>query len=167
VLRGAAAGVILGGGAGALAAVGTDEILFSRTVAGWGGAAGDSQLFPAMLAYAIQLALIGAAAGIAVRLALGRPRERSVVAAARGPILAGGAAGLVYGLLMPIVGVVLGSLTSNTFDARGFYRPVPLGRWEQGVMFFGFGALLALALARVSGRPADPGAAPAATPAVA
>ncbi|QDT18209.1 hypothetical protein [Alienimonas californiensis] len=162
-LRGAGAGLGLGAAAGVLAALVTLEILVSDAVSGWGGAVGDRQLFPAMFAYAFQLGLIGAAAGIAVRFSLGKAPKWSLAGAMGGPTLAGVAAGVVSGMLMPIVGVVLGSVTANTFDARGLHRPVPLGRWEQGLMFFGFGALLALALARVSGRTVN---APAAAPAV-
>ncbi|NNJ25353.1 hypothetical protein [Alienimonas chondri] len=152
-LRGLGSGMFAGVLAGLLGATATTAILASPTAADWGGAVGDTQLFPVMIAYALQWALIGAAAGCAVRLASGDSPKRSVIGATRGLLVAGAAAGVVWGLLAPIAGVIVGTMTTQSLDARGFYRAIPDGRPGQALLLVGLAVLAGVALARVSGRP--------------
>ena len=161
---GAGVGALLGAAAGATGAAGAAFVLLSPTLAGWGGGIGDRQLFPAMLAFAGLFGLLGAAAGCAARLAGGKGPKWSVAGATRGPVLAGVAAGVVWGCLLPFAGVVLGSVTTQVFDARGYHRPVPLGSAGKTLLLAGFGLLAAIALARVTGRPAPQAEPPAPTP---
>lgn len=150
--RGVAAGLASGAAAGAAGAAFAMPTLNSRMVGDWGDVVGDRQLFPAMVGYAVQMGLIGGAAGFAVRWSVGPPSKRFAVV--RGAMVAGVAAGVVCGFSLPFVGVVISSLTTDVVNPRGFHRPVPIGRWDRTLLLLDFGALSALALARASGRPA-------------
>ena len=162
--RGLGIGALLGAAAGGIGAAAASFVLRSSTLAGWGGAIGDRQLFPAMLAFAGLFGLLGAAAGCAARLAGGKEPTRSAAGATRGPVLAGAAAGVVWGCLLPFVGVAAGTFTTLLFDARGYHRPVPLGLAGRALLLSGFGLLAAIALARVTGRPGPEAEPPAPTP---
>lgn len=164
VARGALAGVAAGAAAGAAAAGVAFVLLRSYNLANWGDSLGDALLIRAMASFAVQMGLIGAACGCAVRLAVGKPPKWSFAGATRGPVVAGAAAGVVSGLLLPFVGVIVGSFVAGVLNARGFVRPVPLGLAGQGLLLAGFGTLVAIALARVSGRPDERPDAPPSAP---